>query len=118
MNLLGAIGQDMTREERAKQFMPFDAMKGLKEALLDREEKHLRTEMHEVSDEQAEHNSEVLSRIRKNAKVKIACHISSHDIRLSGAVNKIDRQLRQITINGILLSFSDIYEINIIEDEL
>lgn len=118
MNLLGAIGQDMTREERAKQFMPFDAMKGLKEALLDREEKHLRTEMHEVSEEQAEHNSEILSRIRKNAKVKITCHISSHDISLSGTVNKIDRQLRQITVNGILLSFSNIYEINIVEDEL
>ena len=30
----------MIREQRAKQFMPFDAMKGLKEALAIREERH------------------------------------------------------------------------------
>ena len=29
----------MNRVDRAKQFLPFDAMKGLKEALLEREEK-------------------------------------------------------------------------------
>ena len=41
----------MTRQERAKQFMPFDAMKGLQEALRDREERHSRVERHGISDE-------------------------------------------------------------------
>ncbi len=37
----------MMREQRAKQFMPFDAMKGLKEAILEREERHSRVPRHE-----------------------------------------------------------------------
>ena len=43
----------MTRAERAKLFAPFDAMKGLQEALRDREERHLRVEKHEISEETA-----------------------------------------------------------------
>ena len=42
----------MMREERAKQFAPFDAMKGLQEALRDREERHSRVEKLEISEEQ------------------------------------------------------------------
>ena len=41
----------MTRQERAKQFMPFDAMKGLKEALAIREERHNRVENRELSED-------------------------------------------------------------------
>ena len=41
----------MTRAERAKQFAPFDAMKGLNEALRDREERHMRVDKHEISEE-------------------------------------------------------------------
>ena len=43
----------MTRQERAKQFMPFDAMKGLQEALRAREEQHARVEKRELSEEAA-----------------------------------------------------------------
>ena len=40
--------------------MAFDAMKGLSEALRDREERHLRVEKHDISDEAIEQNSRVL----------------------------------------------------------
>ena len=46
----------MTRQERAKQFMAFDAMKGLSEALRDREERHSRVDRHDISDEAIEAN--------------------------------------------------------------
>ena len=52
----------MTRAERAKIFSPFDAMKGLQEALRDREERHLRVERHDISEEQAQ---ELVSRIQE-----------------------------------------------------
>ena len=48
----------MTTAERAKQFAPFDAMKGLQEALRDREERHSRVERHEISEEQQEKNED------------------------------------------------------------
>ena len=44
--------------------MPFDAMKGLQEALRDREERHLRTERRELSEEQAAELNAALSRLR------------------------------------------------------
>ena len=53
----------MTRAERAKQFAPFDAMKGLQAALRDKEERHSRTEKREISDEVKERNSKVLRRL-------------------------------------------------------
>ena len=62
----------MTQAERAKQFAPFDAMKGLQEALRDREERHARVERHEISEEQIEKNSEVLSQLTKGARVRIS----------------------------------------------
>ena len=55
----------MTRAERAKIFSPFDAMKGLQEALRDREERHLRVERHDISEEQAEHNSRIFLKLRR-----------------------------------------------------
>ena len=50
----------MMREQRAKQFMPFDAMKGLAEALKDREERHSRVQKHGVSEEDQMRISEIL----------------------------------------------------------
>ena len=61
----------MTRQERAKQFMPFDAMKGLSEALRDREERHARVERHDISDEQMEKNSQVFLRLEKGMQLRI-----------------------------------------------
>ena len=53
----------MTQAERAKQFAPFDAMKGLQEALRDREERHARVERHDISEEDIERNSSVLAKL-------------------------------------------------------
>ena len=53
----------MTRQERAKQFMPFDAMKGLKEALVIREERHNRVEKRELSEDTIEYISSILGRV-------------------------------------------------------
>ena len=44
----------MNREERAKQFMPFDALKGLNEELRRREAKMLREEKRVLFEEEAE----------------------------------------------------------------
>lgn len=61
----------MSRQDRAKQFLPFDAMKGLTEALREREERHARTERREIGEEQQEANSQVLARIEKGMRVEV-----------------------------------------------
>lgn len=105
----------MTREERAKQFAPFDAMKGLQEALRDREEKHSRVERHDISEEQIERNSDVLSHITKGTRVRIECYYAFHDIAVTGTVSVIDTVFRYLKIGTEKLPFSDIYNIEILD---
>ena len=88
----------MTRAERAKIFSPFDAMKGLQEALRDREERHLRVERHDISEEQAEHNSRIFLKLRRGMKVEIT---------------DVSCTFRWLKLDGEQIYFEDIYSIEI-----
>ena len=110
----------MTRENRAKQFMPFDAMKGLAEALKDREEKHSRVPKHGISEEDAEQISETLIRIEKGSKVFIEFYSSFHDCEAEGMITEINRPYRFFRIRRIgnpdeeKICFEDLYNIRVI----
>lgn len=101
----------MTREERAKQFAPFDAMKGLREAMRDREERHTRTERHDVSEEDAERNSTVLAKLKKGSPVAVECYNAFHDVTKEGRITEINTAYRYLKLNGEKIFFEDIYSI-------
>ena len=61
----------MTREERAKQFAPFDSMKGLKESLLAQEIRHNRKPETELCEDYAEQLDRMLHRIQPGTAVRI-----------------------------------------------
>ena len=103
----------MTRAERAKIFAPFDAMKGLQEALRDREERHLRVERHEISDEQAERNSRILIKLRRGMKVEIDCYCAFHDVTKRGRITDVNCMFRWLKLEGEQIFFEDIYSIRI-----
>ena len=103
----------LTRLERAKLFAPFDAMKGLKEALRDREERHARVARHEISDEQAEENSRVILRLERGMEIEVFCHLSFHDVVKRGVVTDLDLALRKLKLNGKNSFFDDISTITI-----
>ena len=105
----------MTPTERARQFAPFDAMKGLQEALRDREERHSRVERHEISEEQMEINSEVFSRLKKGALVRIECYYAFHDVTFTGTVTAIDTVFRYLKLGKDKFPFCDIYTIEILD---
>ena len=105
----------MTQAERAKQFAPFDAMKGLQEALRDREERHSRVERHEISEEQMEINSKVFSRLKKGAKVRIECYYAFHDVTFTGTVTTIDTVFRYLKLGKDKFPFYDIYSIELLD---
>ena len=105
----------MMRQERAKQFQPFDAMKGLSEALRDREEHHTRVERHEISEEQMEKNSEVFQKLKKGMLVRMDCYIAFHDVMVTAVVTGIDLTFRYLNTEKGKLYFSDIYRIEILE---
>ena len=104
----------MMREERAKQFAPFDAMKGLQEALRDREERHSRVERHDISEEQMEKNSEVFSTLTKGTTVKVNCYRAFHDVTVTGTVTAIDTVHKYIQLGPDKLLFRDIYSIEVV----
>lgn len=105
----------MMREERAKQFAPFDAMKGLQEALRDREERHLRVEKHDISEDQMEKNSEVLINLDKGSRVRLECYRAFHDVVVTGKVTAVDTIFQFLKIGTEKILFRDIYTIEILD---
>ena len=103
----------MTRAERAKQFAPFDAMKGLQEALRDREERHSRVDKHEISDEMVERNSRTILKLQPGMKVEIYYYSAFHDITKRGTVIDVDFVLKRLRLDGEWVGFDDIYSIKI-----
>ena len=105
----------MMREERAKQFQPFDSMKGLQEALRDREERHSRVERHEISEEKQEKNSEVFARLEKGMRVRLEYWSRFHDIIGQGTVTEVSTAFRYLKLDKEKIFFCDIYDISITE---
>ena len=104
----------MMRENRAKQFMPFDAMKGLAEALREREERHLRVSKHGISEEDQEQISEVLCRVEKGSKVFLSYYSNFHDVEKEGIVSDINRPLQFFRVDEEKILFIDLYSIRVI----
>ena len=105
----------MTREQRAKQFMPFDAMKGLQEALRDREERHARVERHGISEEEQEALSAVLNRLGKGDKIRISYYCRFHDVEKSGTVTAINYAYRFLKVDEEKIVLDDVYRIALID---
>jgi len=98
------------RTDRAKQFMPFEALKDLQEALREKEiEYEYKKELTEESliELQTEFN-----KIEIGSKVKIRCYRDKRYIDVLGLITKIDYIKKKIQINGIEnVNMSDIIKI-------
>ncbi len=105
----------MIRQQRAKQFQPFDAMKGLTEALRDREERHSRVEKKEISEDKINLIQDVLIRVSVGANVRVEYYKAFHYIVVKGAVNKIDTVKKFLSVGEDKIFFDDIYEIRILD---
>lgn len=105
----------MTQSERAKQFMPFDAMKGLSEALREREEKHLRVEKRELSEEAAAILSAAINKVKKGMVVWVEYYRAFHEVTKQGKVTNIDLMYRYLVIDDERIYFDDLYKLEIIQ---
>jgi hypothetical protein len=107
----------MTRQERAKQFIPFDAMKGLQEALRSKEEKKSRVEKHEICEEQQEKISEVLVKADKGMVVWLSYYKAFHDVEKKGTLTAINKAYKYLLVDDEKIFFNDIYDIEIVDIE-
>ena len=98
---------------RAKQFLPFDALKGLQEALREKEIEY--KERIDLSDESLNELNNIFNKIELGSNVKIVYYKNKQYIQIKGAVTKIDYTKKKIQINQKeTINISDIVKIEII----
>ena len=101
----------MHRANRAAQFQPFDALKGLQEELRMREERRTRVEKKEVSEEMAEIISYEILKMQKGSKIKLIFYKDGRYYELCGMVTAKNDLYRYLIIGEEKIFYNDIYEI-------
>lgn len=99
----------MDRENRAKQFMPFDALKGLRTALAEKE--RIIVEKRELSDEQKEELDRKLKRIEKQDIITVEYFDNGEYVRVTGMVSGLDLSGRILKIVNQKISFDVISDL-------
>lgn len=105
----------MNREERAKQFMPFDALKGLREELLLRERMALRAPRRELFEEEAERLSAAILALTVGKSVELLVYQNGHYLTLTGEAVCVDTAFSRLTVlrecEKFVIPFGDIYRV-------
>lgn len=99
----------MSREDRAKQFMPFAALKGYLEAL--RKKEKIVVPRTEVSEEYAEVLDRKLRKVKKNDIITVIYFCNQEYLKKTGMVSRIDETARVLKIVNTKIGFDDIYDI-------
>lgn len=99
----------MSREDRAKQFMPFAALKGYEEALR-RMEKIVVTKR-ELSEESREQLDRRFLQIRRNRIITVIYYHEGEYLKLTGMVSRIDPDARILKVVNTKIPFDDIFDI-------
>ena len=97
--------------DRAKQFMPFSALKGLDEAL--REKERIIVEKAELSEESAEVVANALKLIERGTYVRVVHFADGEYISTEGIVTAFDKVFRKMTVIKTEIEFDDIYKIDV-----
>lgn len=104
----------MARIERAKQFAPFDALKGMQDIMILKEYEHNAVMKGEVQEEQANKISKILINANKNDIMQITYYNLGHYIKTIGKI-KVNFANGEIEINDKIINLLDIFDVEIIE---
>lgn len=105
----------MPRSERAKQFAPFDALKGLQKALRLKEYEHDRMVRGDIDDETIDKISKQLQKIKKNDSIYIKYFEDGYYKELKEKVRRIDVNKREVELESKTIFFDDLFDLNIIK---
>ena len=100
----------MSREERAKQFMPFAALKGYPEAL--RKKEKIVVPKMEFSEEYAQVLDRKLHQVRKNDLITVVFFSKGEYLKQTGMVSRIDVTARVLCVVNTKIGFEDILDIS------
>ena len=104
----------MNREERAKQFMPFDALKGLSDALRMKEFEVERVCKGDLSEEKITEISKILQSLKKTNIVELSYFNDGHYKKHIGKV-EVDIINQLLKSQKLIIKFSDIMDIKLLE---
>lgn len=97
------------RAERAKQFTPFDALRGFREALQQKEK--IIVEKIDLPDERKSDIDGKLHQISLNDIITVIYFSNGEYRKLTGMVSKISPASQTLQITDTVLNFEDIYDI-------
>ena len=100
----------MSREERAKQFMPFAALKGYPEALQKKEK--IVVPKVELSEDYQEELNRILLQVKVNDMITVTYFQKDDYLKGTGMVSKIDKSARFLQIVHTKIPLDDIYQIS------
>ena len=101
----------MGMENRAKQFVPFAAVKGFEEAL--RRKEKIVVEKIDLSEERKEELDFKLHQINKNDIIKVVYFYKDEYIKIEGMVSRLDIDARVLKVVNTRIPFEDIYDLNV-----
>lgn len=104
--------EKMPLSDRARQFLPFDALKGLQDALRLKEFEHERIEKGDLAPDRINKISDTLFNLKKNDNVNIRYYNDGHYFDISGKA-KLNVIEKFIIVNETKISFDDIEDIDI-----
>lgn len=101
---------------RAAQFLPFDALKGLSEELNKRIERRNRTEKKELSEEDVGTINETLLAVQPNSTAEIKFFYKGYYLTVQGTVTKIVPPMKYLLLGNQRINFDCIYAIRQIDE--
>lgn len=101
----------MPNNERAKQFMPFDALKGFKEEINKR--KKVVVSKKELSEDDLQELQNKISLINVGMIVEITYYQDNQYIKIQGMVSKINLDLKYIMIVKAKININNIVNISL-----
>ena len=101
----------MPPSRRAKQFAPFDALKGLTEAIAAKEKRP--EPRRELTDYMKEQINNTLTDLRKGQQVTVVYYgsMEQETLQVTGTVMKVDAYWQTLQVNKLVIDFSEVYEI-------
>lgn len=100
--------------DRARQFLPFDALKGFKEAIKERQK--IKVDKIELSEEMQEELSYKLKQIKKGMIIKVVHYKDEEYIETYGMVSEFNETFGYLKIVKTKIAFEDI--LNVANDEI
>lgn len=102
-------------ENRAKQFVPFAAVKGYEEAL--RAKEKIVVEKIDLSEERKEELDFKLHQIHKNDIITVVYFYKDEYIKIEGMVSRLDTDARVLKVVNTKIPFDDIYDLCVEKNE-